>query len=48
MNGARNLLIVGLALATPACVFPTPAPQTVVLIVVDALRPDHLGVYGYG
>jgi glucan phosphoethanolaminetransferase (alkaline phosphatase superfamily) len=24
------------------------APQLVVLITIDALRADHLGVYGYG
>jgi len=27
---------------------PIPRPDHIILIIVDALRPDHLGCYGYG
>ncbi len=42
-------MLVAAALAA-ACGFQPrqPAPPSVVLLVVDALRPDHLGCYGYG
>lgn len=35
-------------LAAPAVYAPKPAPRRVVLVFVDTLRRDHLGVYGYG
>ncbi len=35
-----------LALAVGSC--GSAAPEAVLLIVVDTLRPDHLGLYGYG
>ena len=44
-------LLVLIALSAPACSPPTGAaarPRNVILIVVDTLRADHLGVYGYG
>jgi arylsulfatase A-like enzyme len=36
-----------LATAPSACGAEPPAPRSVLLIVVDTLRADHLGVYGY-
>ncbi len=44
------LLLPGL-LASPACSLlrsPEPPPRHVILISVDTLRPDRLGIYGYG
>ncbi|MFQ5743417.1 MAG: sulfatase [Acidobacteriota bacterium] len=49
-NNATALLFVGLAaclLATPACSLLGGNREPVVLIVIDTLRADHLGVYGY-
>jgi arylsulfatase A-like enzyme len=41
-------LAAGLALGLPGCSRTAPAPRpNVLLIVVDALRADHLGAYGY-
>lgn len=37
-----------LAAAACGCSWREPARPSVVLLVVDALRPDHLGCYGYG
>jgi arylsulfatase A-like enzyme len=34
-------------LTAPAVVVPTTEPRRVVLVFIDTLRPDHLGVYGY-
>ncbi len=40
-------LVAGLALAS-ACAPPAPAgPRTVVLVVLDSVRADHVGAYGY-
>ncbi len=39
------LLVLATAAMTPAC--SRPQPPSVVLIVVDTLRADHLGAYGY-
>lgn len=36
-----------LALASVGCGASSPAPRSVILIVIDTLRADHLGVYGY-
>jgi arylsulfatase A-like enzyme len=36
-----------LALWLAACAGEAPRPRSVVLVVVDTLRADHLGVYGY-
>jgi arylsulfatase A-like enzyme len=38
------LLIAALALACPSA---EPEPPTVILVVIDTLRRDHLGLYGY-
>ena len=35
-------------LREPALYTPTRKPKRLVLVFVDTLRPDHLGVYGYG
>ena len=35
------------ALALLAACGPGPAPPNVIVYVVDALRADHLGLYGY-
>ncbi len=43
----RLALGLGLLVATPGCAAPRTGPPDVVLIVLDTLRPDHLGVYGY-
>lgn len=44
---ARSVLVANPVLYQPAA--PGPArPPNVVLYVIDALRPDHLPVYGYG
>jgi arylsulfatase A-like enzyme len=45
---AAALALLG-ALATPGCGAPTdaPAPPNVVLVTLDTLRADHLGLYGY-
>jgi arylsulfatase A-like enzyme len=40
------ILLVGLCLAA-GCVALGPRPRPIVLIVVDTLRADHLGAYGY-
>ncbi len=37
-----------LALLLAGCGGEAPRPRSVVLVVVDTLRADHLGVYGYG
>jgi len=44
MASFRNVLFVGLLGALLACAEP---PPNILLIVVDTLRADHLGVYGY-
>jgi len=36
-----------LALALPAVAAPPPARDLIVLVLVDAMRPDHMGAYGY-
>jgi len=41
------LLCVPLVLAAAGCAVPPGAPPNVLLITVDTLRPDHLGVAGY-
>ena len=49
-----SLVIAGAALVVLALLVyllilrPAPHPQFVVLIIMDAVRPDHLGCYGYG
>lgn len=41
-------LLAALALATTACAPPpVPAPEVLLLVSIDTLRADHLGVYGY-
>ena len=40
-------LILGLLLAVGGCTAEPPIPQSVILISLDTLRADHLGVYGY-
>ena len=48
MKTATNVLCAAMILlAVPACSPAAPTPQTVVLVVVDTLRPDHLGTYGH-
>jgi len=37
-----------LVLLLVGCAAEAPRPRSVVLVVVDTLRADHLGVYGYG
>ncbi len=44
-GAALAALVLGLAIGGFAC--SVPRPQNVVVIVVDTLRADHLGVYGY-
>ncbi len=39
-------LLAGVQVFAAACFF-SPRPRSVVLIVIDTLRQDHLGVYGY-
>lgn len=41
-----RFLAASLALLPPACA-PKPAPPTVVLVIADTVRADHLGCYGY-
>ena len=40
-------LLMGVQVFAGACSLSPPRPQSVVLIVIDTLRQDHLGVYGY-
>jgi arylsulfatase A-like enzyme len=40
--------VLGLALAASTCSPSGPKPPNLVFIVLDTLRPDHLGCYGYG
>ena len=40
-------LILGLLLAVGGCTVEPPIPQSVILISLDTLRADHLGIYGY-
>ena len=40
-------LILGLLLAVGGCTAEPPIPQSVILISLDTLRADHLGIYGY-
>jgi arylsulfatase A-like enzyme len=40
-------LLLGLLISTPGCAEPRTGRPDVVLIVLDTLRPDHLGIYGY-
>jgi arylsulfatase A-like enzyme len=47
-RAAALLLAAGLPLAAAACARFDPGRPDVVLIVVDTLRADHLGAYGYG
>lgn len=49
LRPASRLLVAALALATPACRREPPPPPSasVVLILVDTLRADHLGLHGY-
>ena len=42
------LLAACLLLLSGGCARPDPTPRRVVLIVVDTLRADHLGLHGYG
>ena len=43
---ARTTVIAALILATVACEGPAARPRILLLITVDTLRADHLGVYG--
>ncbi|MFC1800385.1 sulfatase-like hydrolase/transferase, partial [Candidatus Eisenbacteria bacterium] len=47
MELSRIILIAMLCLMLAAMCGAEPEQPNVVLIVVDALRPDHLGCYGY-
>ena len=40
-------LLMGVQVSAAACSLFPPRPQSVVLIVIDTLRQDHLGIYGY-
>jgi arylsulfatase A-like enzyme len=40
--------VLGLALGASTCSPNEPKPPNLVFIVLDTLRPDHLGCYGYG
>ncbi|HEV8579550.1 MAG TPA: sulfatase [Thermoanaerobaculia bacterium] len=42
------LLLAASALATLSCHREAPRPRNVIFILVDTLRADHLGSYGYG
>ena len=42
----RNITVSLLLIVTAACA-PEPKPRNVLLLMVDALRADHLGCYGY-
>lgn len=44
---ALGLLVAALALLPLACRREPPRPRNVIFILVDTLRADHLGVYGY-
>lgn len=44
----QTLLVPAAAALLLACCAEASAPGDVLLITVDALRPDHLGLYGYG
>ena len=44
---AAQLVVCALAVSS-ACQPEAPRPPNVVVIVLDTLRPDHLGTYGYG
>jgi len=43
----RWLVLVMMASSGFSCLFVESRPPDIVLITVDALRPDHLGLYGY-
>jgi arylsulfatase A-like enzyme len=47
-DGLALLLVAGLLLACEMRDERRPAPRNLVVISVDTLRADHLGVYGYG
>jgi arylsulfatase A-like enzyme len=47
-NALFRLLPAAAALAVLACGRETPPPRNVIFILVDTLRADRLGVYGYG
>jgi len=46
-SGASIGIALVLALGLPGCEGRSPVPRSVLLVVVDTLRADHLGVYGY-
>jgi arylsulfatase A-like enzyme len=43
----RGVALVLLAIAAASCGAPRPRPPSILVVVVDALRPDHLAAYGY-
>jgi len=43
----RVAIVVAAALAVVACAQPVDPPPSVVLIVLDTVRADHMGLYGY-
>jgi len=47
MRSFVTTLLVVAALGAASCGFSQPAPQSVIVIAIDTLRADHLGVYGY-
>ncbi len=46
---AAGALLLGLALCHPGCIERAPdrEPPNVLIVLVDTLRKDHLGLYGY-
>ena len=44
----RGIAALALAVSALACHREPPRPRNVIFILVDTLRADHLGVYGYG
>ena len=40
-------LAIASLLSLPACKPDAPTPQRILLVTVDTLRPDHMGIYGY-
>ena len=45
----EKFLLLGLMLSLTSCISPKPYERpNVLLITIDTLRADHLGVYGYG
>jgi arylsulfatase A-like enzyme len=47
-NALRSVLLTAVTLATLACHREPPPPRNVIFILVDTLRADRLGTYGYG